>query len=414
MRFLLVALLCACTSTEGDPFPSRDPAAGAHGPRFFEDVAPLLRESCQRCHVAGGIAPFALVSYEDVVAQAPKVKEMVATRQMPPDLVNADGSCGEWKGVDRLSDEEIATIVDWVDGAREAGDPAKAPPMPPPPRTLDDATDEFDIGADYVPDARLDDDYRCFVIDAPDIAEDQFLTAYEFTPGDPRVVHHAILFALDSANAEARALAHEAEDDRPGYTCFGATRTGSDFPIAAWAPGVPATEEPAGTGVRVHAGRKLVLQVHYNLAQGVFVDRSRMKLRLVPSVAKEAINLPLAATDLQLAPGRSRVEATYTLTVPPIFARATVHGVFPHMHTLGTTLRVERTRVGYTTCVLDVPRWDFHWQRFYEYATPIDVKPFDIVTITCGYDTTTRQTTVTWGEGTDDEMCLVGFYLTMP
>jgi len=42
------------------------------------------------------------------------------------------------------------------------------------------------------------------------------------------------------------------------------------------------------------------------------------------------------------------------------------------------------------------------------------VKPFDIVTITCGYDTTTRQTTVTWGEGTDDEMCLVGFYLTMP
>jgi hypothetical protein len=151
--------------------------------------------------------------------------------------------------------------------------------MPPPPRTLDDATDEFDIGADYVPDARLDDDYRCFVIDAPDIAEDQFLTAYEFTPATRASCTTPSLFALDSANAEARALAHEAEDDRPGYTCFGATRTGSDFPHRRLGARGAGHRRAAGTGVRVHAGRKLVLQVHYNLAQGVFVDRSRMKLR---------------------------------------------------------------------------------------------------------------------------------------
>ena len=104
-------------------------------------------------------------------------------------------------------------------------------------------------------------------------------------------------------------------------------------------------------------------------------------------------------------------EVQGTLDEPP---SVEVYGVFPHMHTLGRKLRVERERGGEggaRECFLDVPKWDFDGQQFYFYTTPLLVEVGDRVNLTCTYDTTTRTATVTWGEGTDDEMCLAGFYI---
>jgi len=58
-------------------------------------------------------------------------------------------------------------------------------------------------------------------------------------------------------------------------------------------------------------------------------------------------------------------------------------------------------------------RWDFDWQQFFNYGDgPVDIQFGDKVRITCGYDTTGRTDTVTWGEGTLDEMCLTFLYTT--
>ena len=78
------------------------------------------------------------------------------------------------------------------------------------------------------------------------------------------------------------------------------------------------------------------------------------------------------------------------------------------------TLRVERERNGETTCVVDVPRWDFDWQQFYFYEQELDVQPGDIFRLRCVYDTRGDTETIGFGEGTGDEMCLAGFYLTPP
>jgi hypothetical protein len=91
----------------------------------------------------------------------------------------------------------------------------------------------------------------------------------------------------------------------------------------------------------------------------------------------------------------------------------TVFGVYPHMHTLGRTLRVTRTAAGATQCLVDVPRWDFNWQQFYFYDEPIVLEPGDVLNITCGYDTRSRSDAVTWGEGTSDEMCLNFLYASL-
>ncbi len=88
-----------------------------------------------------------------------------------------------------------------------------------------------------------------------------------------------------------------------------------------------------------------------------------------------------------------------------------VHGVAPHMHELGRTLRVV-SRGARETCLSDVTRWNFHWQRLFFYAAPVEVNPGETLAITCGYDSTSRTAATRRGEGTQDEMCLNYLYLT--
>ena len=102
----------------------------------------------------------------------------------------------------------------------------------------------------------------------------------------------------------------------------------------------------------------------------------------------------------------------------------TIHAAGLHMHTLGTsgTLEIRRAE-GDDTCLLDIPAWNFHWQGGYELREPVTVNPGDQLSIECHWDNTAENQQVvggrpleprdvTWGEGTTDEMCLGGFYVT--
>ena len=95
----------------------------------------------------------------------------------------------------------------------------------------------------------------------------------------------------------------------------------------------------------------------------------------------------------------------------------TIHIAAGHMHLLGAAIRLElnpgtpRAKV-----LLDIPRWDFHWQNAYTLARAVQAEPGDVVRVTCRHDVSKRHhvrhgvpTTpryVLWGEGTTDEMCL--------
>jgi len=161
--------------------------------------------------------------------------------------------------------------------------------------------------------------------------------------------------------------------------------------------------------VRIPAGRKAVLQIHYNLAAGPLADHTRVRLQLVDAVPHEALVAGLANLDLSLPPGQALVTSAAVADVPD-GPGLDMLGVYPHMHLRGRTLRVERLRGGETTCLLNVPSWDFHWQEFFFYDSPVDLRGGDRLRITCGYDTSADTKTVTWGEGTADEMCVAGIY----
>jgi len=103
----------------------------------------------------------------------------------------------------------------------------------------------------------------------------------------------------------------------------------------------------------------------------------------------------------------------------------TLYSASLHMHTLGThaTTQIQRSD-GTTECMLDIPKWDFHWQGSYGFTAPKTLRPGDQIGLECHWDNTAQNQQVVngtrlppqdvyWGEGTTDEMCLGGYYVTL-
>ena len=100
------------------------------GPATFSDhVAPILYRSCVSCHRAGAMGPMPLTSYQEARPWARAIRNKVVAREMPP--WGADEGIGIFANDPRLSAEDIATIVRWVEGGVAEGDRAKLPVLPP-------------------------------------------------------------------------------------------------------------------------------------------------------------------------------------------------------------------------------------------------------------------------------------------
>jgi len=98
---------------------------------FTKDVAPILQRACQGCHHPNSIAPMSLMNYREVRPWARSIKERITIGPhagvMPPWFVEKNIGIQKIKGDPSLSDEEIATVVKWVNNGAPQGDPADMP-----------------------------------------------------------------------------------------------------------------------------------------------------------------------------------------------------------------------------------------------------------------------------------------------
>lgn len=380
-------------------------------PTYYEDVAPILSENCAGCHRAGGIAPFVLTDYESARSRAGSIADATREREMPPMPVDNSGACNQYSNARWLSNREIETLGKWADAGAPEGDsdaPRKAAHVEP---ELENPDVVIGLPEAYTPSSPTNgkDDYRCFVVPAP-VDTQQFLTSFQVYPGDARVVHHVIVYQPVSAAAVAEAHAFDDAEEGEGYTCFGSPLVDAS-PFALWAPGVKRMDMPERTGVPLAANRELVIQIHYNLDNGTFPDQTTVGLKFATEPVIPGIYLSVANTDMMLAPGQPLVESSSTDQYEePLHFK--VHGAMPHMHTLGRTLHAEAEAAGQTRCLVDVDRWDFHWQNAWWYETPLELDAVRSLSIRCGFDTRSRTDIVTWGDSTSDEMCISYFYAT--
>src|ERR1700689_1330898 len=74
---------------------------------FNRDIAPIIFQSCARCHRPGESGPFSLLTYDDVKKHARQIAVVTRDRFMPPWLPEAQSL--KFADEMRLSDAEIAT-----------------------------------------------------------------------------------------------------------------------------------------------------------------------------------------------------------------------------------------------------------------------------------------------------------------
>ncbi|MDI3288820.1 hypothetical protein [Polyangium sp. 15x6] len=400
---ILVFSLVACGSKEGDA------SAPLRIPTYHEDVAPILAEHCRSCHEKDGIAPFPLVDYEDARRTAEAIRIATASRSMPPFVLDNSGECNTYVEGRWLSDAQIDTITAWARaGAPEGEKSVDGPPAPTALEKLDRVDLTIDMKDTYTPDAAKFDDYRCSVLD-PGLTEDMFITGFHVRPGVPSMLHHLTLYSIDTKESEAEAEARDASEPGFGYSCIDDIHVTDARWLVGAGPGSGALRFPEGTGLRMRAGRKTILQIHYNQENGRHADRTQIDLVLEKSVPKEATVQRIAATNLLLPPKQPSVDQSASM---PVSMNIRLWGLWPHMHKLGKGMHVSALQGGEEKCLARVNNWDFHWQGFAHYTKPIDLSWGDLMRITCTYDTLGRDTTTTWGQGTNDEMCIAFFYLT--
>lgn len=422
---LLAVLLTACGTSEA-PAPSPEPEPA---PTYHRDIAPLVQEKCGGCHVEGGIAPFPLNSYAEVFELRRAVQAAVEARIMPPWMPARD--CTEYAHDRSLSEEQIALISRWVESGAEEGDAAEAPTGSGAEQGGLSRVDlELPMATEYMP-RRTPDEYRCFILDWPE-TQVRYVTGFRGNPGQPALVHHLIAF-LARPHEVAAYQALDDADPEPGYSCYGGPGgPGRPGWVGSWVPGSRGTNYAEGTGIQVDPGSRIILQVHYNLSSAVSApDRSSLSMSLASSVNKVAIMQPWTNPawpqegGMSIPAGQSDVRHRFSFNLVPYLSRITggvfrdnesitVHAVALHMHTLGTRGRMEIERAATPDeCMLDVPRWDFHWQSSYTLAQPKIVQVGDRIAVECHWDNSLPNAKdVSWGEGTEDEMCLGTFYMT--
>ncbi len=403
---LCFVVLSACGTPQEPPPDTR--------PNWFRDVQPIVAENCTGCHTAGGITPFPLGTYEEVKARSAQVADAVAKKRMPPWVASPD--CNSYKEERRLTDAEIQTLVDFDKHGALQGDIKDQKEGKLTTAGLPWVDKTLKASAPYTPnefiaDKTRVDDYRCFILD-PELGGAKDLIGFEVVPGDRREVHHVLLYTVTTA--EATAL----EDKSPGlgWPCFGGPGTDAPKMVGGWVPGTGVTRFPGQTGVQVYAGDVLIMQVHYNLSQTAAApDHTEVRLQYARNpVAYHAQMFPLVDSDFKIPPNAMGYSTSVGFELP---VPATIWGVIPHMHTKGVSVKVEmkapKATPGPTTCLIDIPKWDFQWQQFYFYnsRTGIDMPANSELRLTCTWNNPTPKT-VEWGEGTDDEMCLAFIYVT--
>jgi len=94
---------------------------------FTADIAPILQQNCQSCHQEGAIGPMPLMTYQDARRWSARMRNMVVAREMPPYQYDTDVGIQDLKYDPRMSDEDIATVVAWVEQGSQEGDPSAMP-----------------------------------------------------------------------------------------------------------------------------------------------------------------------------------------------------------------------------------------------------------------------------------------------
>ncbi len=373
------AILAASCSRQPDSAPPAEPT-------FARDVAPIVHAHCATCHRPGEAGPFPLLTYADVKRRGRDVGEVTRRRYMPPWM--PEPGHGDFVGERRLSDAQIATLQRWVERGAPEGDARDLPQLPSFPRGWQLGTPDLVVTMPAPVDVPAEgvDLFRTVIvpvaIDAP-----KYVRAVEFRPGNPRVVHHAMvrLVRPDSPilRSQTRVVASE------GMLATEEDIVSPEGHVLGWAPGYSPTVVPAGMAWRLDAGAALAIELHLRTtgkpeqvqaAVGVFLTNE------APTRTPFGLQLGAYTIDIPAGVRDYAIEDRYELPVD-----VALHAIYPHAHYLGKDVRVLATLPdGTERSLIWIRDWDFTWQNAYRYQTPMRLPRGTILRMRFTYDNSSQ------------------------
>lgn len=371
-------------------------------PDYAVDVAPIIRDNCTECHRRGGVGPFAMDSYIMLLGWSPMIREVVLNKRMPPAQV--DPEYGRSKMARYLSDEEIETLVTWIDARAPRGNVAEDPLEIHAAQLAAANEFEWQLGepdrvvvgpSNAIPSTGVMDYIYADV--ALDFDGDQWLRAIETRPGDESVLHHLMVFVT-----------------APDEDFWGEER---ELPVVSrrfvegYAPGPHRLIEfDEGTGVLIPQGHKLSLQFHYVTNGQSTVDETEL-------------GLYFAAPDDSLVERRAlavgaRFELPADVANFPLTAETEIEtdiivtGVRARMSYRGKKMRfVSVDPNGGERILFSVPAYNYGWQPHYVFDEPVAIAAGSMLRVEGALDNSLSNPTnpdpsrtVAWGLESWEEM----------
>ena len=374
-------------------FPERDNPAHEQI-SYVETIVPILEQNCVGCHRPQGIGPWAMTSYEMVRGFAPMMREVLRTKRMPP--WHADPHVGEWRDDVGISNEERTTLVHWIEAGAPRGEgddplpsiavaPASEWPLGEPDLVIE--LPPYDVPASGVV------DYQFPTVPNP-LDQDVWVRAMDVLPGSTEVVHHVLVGLIDG------------DSNRGGVF---------DDYLGGYAPGVRPVELPEGTGMLLPKDDHFLAQLHYTPYGKAVTDVTRIGFYLHEEKPDTFFRQGVVLNPtIAIPPNAKRHEQRAYQEFP---ADALLYDVLPHSHYRGHSSTFTLIYPdGREELLLNVPNYDFNWQRGYAFVEPKQVPAGSRLVHTTVYDNSAQNLgnpdpskLVRWGLQSWDEMLYGAF-----
>ncbi len=386
----------------------RSTAAVTADPTFTRDVAPIFQQKCEVCHRPDSIAPMPLRTYQEARPWARSIRARVESRQMPPWHIDKTVGIQEFKNDRSLSDEQIATILAWIDRGAPQGDIRDMPPAKIWP--VEQGWNYAAIFGQKEPDliirstpwthrAGANDTWWKPVV-RTGITEPRWVRAIEVRPGTVKgrtITHHA--------NVDI----DQVEEDSGGVRAVPGR-------FMEWAVGKEGELMRPNTGKLMLPGSRIAFDIHYSDGGETVTDYIELGVYFYPKGQEPKYRQSL------LRMGDTGVSA---IDIPPNTIKATesyvtlrqaarIESFQPHMHLRGKAMSMEAILPGGERFVLShVAEFSFNWHNAYIYAD--DAAPLlpkgTVIKVTAWHDNTAANKAnpdpnvwVGYGDRTVDEM----------
>lgn len=373
-------------------FPERDNKERHTNISYHDTIAPILEERCVECHQVGGIGPWAMTSYDMIKGFSPMIREVIRTDRMPP--WHSDPNIGSFLHDRSLTSNEIKTLVHWIEAGSPRGegyDPLADPreSLPDWPLGVPDlilTVPSFDVPATGVVDYQ-----RPYVVNP--LEEGKWLRASTVKVGSRESVHHVLTGYLKKIPKSGQS----------NEVRWGAS-------VGGYAVGAESMIAREGLGTYIPAGGAIGLQMHYTPFGRAVTDTTQIGLyfydKRPPRMLRNSVIMDFS---IEIPPEKANHAETAYLEFPK---DAELFYAFPHAHYRGqsSTLAI-RYPDGREEMILSLPKYDFNWQRAYEFKDPIKIPAGAKLIARYTYDNSTQNAAnpdpskkIVWGDQSFEEM----------